>query len=1468
MTREELVQAVLAAEAAFAAAESEARDAQDEITSSPGDPAAAARLRRALRRLAQTRLVLRRAQEALAAFDAAPPLPDDSPVVLLPVRLETRFVTDASGRALLVRVYPDEVHVEAHWPELTVGEVAAGSAYASLVAQAGSDVEAQRRAFEQLASRVGATRALYIASLASSGLPGAVDVVRTVHTRAMPSRWHVYGFRGGARVVSAVGSPISASLALGPAADAPPPAAGGLPLDEASRWLINFPSALANGMALRVPMPDDGGLDRLVVLGVRDGAASESADLLAGLLSGHRFAAGLDVLPPGTPTNNTTEERSGWTRRPDARELFDAMSRSVSTPSSTPDTDAASSALGVPVEILSQSVHAGTSSPAHARAMHRALWPATLGYVLETLGGASVSDSVIEASRRLFIDSVRGLGPLPTLQIGTQPYGLLPATSFHAWRPAQPGAIDDIVALLRRLAPEWLAAAGRVPHVGRAGADPDQELLNILGREALTGGYRLRPVRGRLLSAAMALLIADLDPVGERLADAAYRLAGGTATAPPLAMMAFDPRTERIRRPTVLAGPLSETEPLPGPEGGGPNYLRYLASRSDRSGSFSGPGSTSLLRAVAQRSANLADLDAAVRFSAPANVAQAKAALEPEVVDPVPQQPSSTPARVLARPIREVIPAAPAGTSISEFIATATPAQVTALGLPHVRDAFIRATDVRQALSELSTVPSAALDRLTRAAFDTCSHRLDAWLTALATQRLTEVRQTHPTGAYIGGYGFVENLSPKPPKQPVTSLPPGESGPLVTDPLNAGLVAAPSLGQASTAALLLSGHLSHRFSEAPDAFAVDLSSDRARVALWLLDGVRQGQPLGALLGYRFERGLHDRSHPGLELDRFIRPLRSLAPIVAEAAESSQAVEALAASGVVDGLELLRRWKQDGPVVEAKLANATPPATEPERAAVRLVLQALADDADAVADLLLAESVHQVASGNLTRAAAMSDAVGSGLGPPPDPEVLDTPRMARAFPSRLVLLAPLSTEPADGWAAQRPRRLAEPRLERWVASLLPPPASIRAVARVASALGSVSPREFALTETGVCALDVVHGSELELLLVEAMTAALADASGAPQVSLLHRGDADWPGATWPSSVMPLEDALEQGRWIAESTGSSRPLATADLSPAGAALDPDLAELRQRAQVAETSFRAAAASLTAASDVASVRSALLDLSGFGIRGIGAALRDARAPAADAAAVLAVGAAAALAETARILAVLDGSPGPAEALHAIFGNDFAVLPLCTPPAGWSASVSASSTPSFVDGDLGAPVATLQRVALVRSPVERYLLATAGAGGPFTPVQVPAASRWVGLPLPVGATWADLPDQALTVMVHGTATEMSAVSLAGLVVDEWTDRVPSPTGTAGVAFHFDEPGARAPQAILVAVPPVLGEAWTQDALLEVVTATADLAQIRMVGPEDVSWLGRFLPALLVPENTAGDTFTVDLMSLVQQEG
>ncbi len=89
------------------------------------------------------------------------------PLALLPVRLETRF--DATN--LLVRIYPDSVHVDAHEPELTADELAWGRAYLERERTAGVNSAAALESWRALVDRFGAPRAAWIARAAAADAP-------------------------------------------------------------------------------------------------------------------------------------------------------------------------------------------------------------------------------------------------------------------------------------------------------------------------------------------------------------------------------------------------------------------------------------------------------------------------------------------------------------------------------------------------------------------------------------------------------------------------------------------------------------------------------------------------------------------------------------------------------------------------------------------------------------------------------------------------------------------------------------------------------------------------------------------------------------------------------------------------------------------------------------------------------------------------------------------------------------------------------------------------------------------------------------------------------------------------------------------------------------------------------------------------------------------------------------------------
>jgi hypothetical protein len=275
---------------------------------------------------------------------------------------------------------------------------------------------------------------------------------------------------------------------------------------------------------------------------------------------------------------------------------------------------------------------------------------------------------------------------------------------------------------------------------------------------------------------------------------------------------------------------------------------------------------------------------------------------------------------------------------------------------------------LEQALRAVAAVPVDRLPKLLLEVIDVYSHRLDAWITSLASRRLAELRASGADGVRFGCYGWVENLRPPVPREQIEiKLDDEVTTAIVSD--QDGYMHAPSLQHAAAAAVLRSGFLGHPGEQ---TYAVNLSSRRARTARWLLGGVRQGQSLASLLGYRFERALHDAG-----LDTEVDNFRAKYPMpVVEQPDGpdgaapvkdglwARSMEAIAVRNLVDGMALARAGM--GALEHAKNPDA-----------VRPILADLADALDAVGDLVLAESVHQLVGGSPLRAGLTADTLGRG-----------------------------------------------------------------------------------------------------------------------------------------------------------------------------------------------------------------------------------------------------------------------------------------------------------------------------------------------------------------------------------------------------------------------------------------------------------------------------------------------------------
>ena len=289
-----------------------------------------------------------------------------------------------------------------------------------------------------------------------------------------------------------------------------------------------------------------------------------------------------------------------------------------------------------------------------------------------------------------------------------------------------------------------------------------------------------------------------------------------------------------------------------------------------------------------------------------------------------------------------------------------------------------------------------------------------------------------------------------------------------------------------------------------------------------------GQPIGALLGYRFERALHESGQDG-----YIQDFRDRFPIVAnKLTEPGATTEEVAAEDVVDGLALQRAASSEG--------GLDWPDVLPQE--VSDAIDDLTRAFDSIADLSMAESVLPTfVQGNYARGGAILDAVSRG-DRPPEPQVVRTPRRSTTVVHRALLL--LTDPPARdaSWpGGTRPESAGRAEAGR----LAHHAAALNASCTVDYTGGSVS---VALSDIDLGPLDLVPvaklaedpvGSELEQRILIAAGELLAAAGVAAPGELTVRFERPAAGD------LPFASLLTCVRAARDLIGSARPLEPADL-----------------------------------------------------------------------------------------------------------------------------------------------------------------------------------------------------------------------------------------------------------------------------------------------------------------------------------
>jgi len=305
--------------------------------------------------------------------------------------------------------------------------------------------------------------------------------------------------------------------------------------------------------------------------------------------------------------------------------------------------------------------------------------------------------------------------------------------------------------------------------------------------------------------------------------------------------------------------------------------------------------------------------------------------------------------------------------------------------------------------------------------FDLFTHRLDAWLMGLLSNKLRSRMDKGQHRLGLGSFGWVFNLV-EPNKNASAQQRSGE------------YILAPSANQAITGAVLRSAYKNSLVGGKPDYdMSVNLSSERVRNAIRIIEGIQNGLSVGTILGTDLERLIHDnwkQNDKSSELDCCIYPLRKKYPQITHMDQEDKTQKQEISDNditVVNGSRLLEDYRKAGNkagwLSSLKLFDENAAKKEPQ---LLKLIDCIDDEYDALTDVILSESVYKLTQGNTEAVEALTNALHNEKNVPL-PDVTEIPIHSAQIDGYMVVSLPIDAiATTDGLIAT-----AEPKVDQWL-----------------------------------------------------------------------------------------------------------------------------------------------------------------------------------------------------------------------------------------------------------------------------------------------------------------------------------------------------------------------------------------------------------------------------------------------------